>query len=556
MANRLGAGKTLVALFFSAKIWRMTTSRALSNKQIFLSALVVLLGFLASGVLGFVRTAVFSATFGTSAELDAFYAAQRIPELLFTLVAGGALGSAFIPVFSRYLKPESQNHAWKLASATMTLSFLIAGVLGAFLAIFAPLYVPIAVVPSASASQQALVISLTQLMMTTTAIFATSGLVMGILNAHQQFLYPSLALSLNNIGLIIGALVIAPNLAPYEGQITSANIYGLAWGAILGASLHLAVQIPGLWRIKAQLRPLLAWRLEGVREILGLMLPRVLGLAVVQINFLVNVALASGMAEGSQTALSTAWFLLFFVLGIIAQSLGTVIFPTLSALVAENDMTTYKARLALAMRSVLFLALPATAGLILLGVPLVSLFERGEWTSVSTRATAWALAFFAIGMAGHSLLEVLSRAFYALADTWTPVKIGIASMVSNIVLSLIFIEFIGDKNSLENGAFAGLALANSLTTLVEAGVLWWLLHRRVGGFDTRHILDGVVRAGLASIGMSLVVWGMTQILTDTPMLPLLLLGTAGGAIAYFIFALMLRIDELDIILVRFKLKRR
>jgi putative peptidoglycan lipid II flippase len=189
-------------------------------------------------------------------------------------------------------------------------------------------------------------------------------------------------------------------------------------------------------------------------------------------------------------------------------------------------------------------------------VPLVSLFERGEWTATSTRATAWALAFFAIGMAGHSLLEVLSRAFYALADTWTPVKIGVASMVSNIVLSLIFIQFIGDKNSLENGAFAGLALANSLTTLVEAGVLWWLLHRRLNGIPTRHILDGAFRAGLATIGMSAVVWGMTAIFTDMPMIPLLLVGAGGGAIAYFIFALALRIEELDVILVRFKLKRR
>ncbi|MDX2078082.1 MAG: murein biosynthesis integral membrane protein MurJ [bacterium] len=534
----------------------MKSSRALSNKQIFLSAFVVLLGFLASGVLGFVRTAVFSATFGTSAELDAFYAAQRIPELLFTLVAGGALGSAFIPVFSRYLKPESLDHAWKLASAVMSFSFLIAGGLGVLLAIFAPIYVPIVLVPSASASQQALVISLTQLMMTTTAIFAVSGLIMGILNAHQQFIFSSLALSLNNIGLIMGALLIAPNLAPYDGQTGNANIYGLAFGAILGASLHLVVQLPGLYRVKARLRLLLTWQLAGVREILGLMLPRVLGLAVVQLNFLVNVALASGMAEGSQTALSTAWFLLFFVLGIIAQSLGTVIFPTLSALVAENDMTTYKARLALAMRSVLFLALPATAGLILMGVPLVSLFERGEWTATSTRATAWALSFFAIGMAGHSLLEVLSRAFYALADTWTPVKIGLASMVSNIVLSLIFIQFIGDKTSLERGAFAGLALANSLTTLIEAGALWWLLHRRLGGMPTRRILDGALRALIATIGMSAVVWGMTMTFTDMPMLLLLLIGAGGGAIAYFIFAVLLRINELDIILVRLKLKKR
>lgn len=517
----------------------------LTNSQIFRAAFIVLLGFLASGVLGFVRTGAFSAAFGASAELDAFYAAQRIPELLFTLVAGGALGSSFIPVFARYLSKEDMDHAWKLASATMTLSAAAAGILALILVVLAPVLVPTMLVPGKPADEQTLTTSLTQIMLITTVIFSISGLSMGILNAHQSFAYPALAASMYNLGMIFGALVIAPNLAPATNQVGDANVYGLALGAILGATLHFVVQIPGLIKVRARLRWLFNWRVEGVREVLTLMGPRVLGLAVVQINFLVNVAFASTMVEGSQTALSTAWFLLFFVLGVIAQSVGTAIFPTLSALVAANDMENYRARLSTAMRSVLFLAFPATVGLILLGEPVVSIFERGEWGTQSTQATAWALSFFALGIAGHSLLEVLSRAFYALADTWTPVKVGVAAMLGNILLSVIFIQFIGDPDSLVRGPFAGLALANSLTTLLESAVLWWLLTRRIDGINDRYILQGAGRALAAALVMGVAVWLVTLI--DLPQIVRLIVGTGAGIVTFFGLAILMRLDEVSII---------
>jgi putative peptidoglycan lipid II flippase len=547
----------------------MTRPLALNNAQIARAALVVVLGFLASGVLGLVRTAAFTATFGAGADMDAFYAAQRIPEMLFTLVAGGALGSSFIPVFSRYLTAADDRGAWRLASAVMTLSMLAAAALALLLMLFAPLLVPALLVPGATPSQQVLTTSLTQLMLVTTVIFAVSGLVMGILNAHQRFLFPALALSMNNIGLIFGALVIARTLPPVikpfpslldaasnpadflpfwtSADVTaiSANIYGLAWGAILGASLHLLVQLPGLYSIRARLRPLPDWRVPGVREVLVLMGPRVLGLGVVQINFAVNVFFASGMVNGSLTALNTAWFLMFFALGIIAQSMGTAVFPSLSALAAENDIDGYRQRLSSAMRGVLFLSFPASVGLIVLGVPVIgALFERGDWTQVDTLATAWALSFFALGIAGHSLLEVLSRAFYALSDTWTPVRVGIAAMVTNIILSIVFIQLIGDPNSLGRGPFAGLALANSLTTLLEGVVLWWLLRRRIGGINDRFVLSGALRALLAALGMGIVVWLVTAVLlVDAGYLVLMLAGIGVGTVVFFALSYSLRIEE-------------
>lgn len=529
-------------------------TRTLNNTQIFRAAFVVLLGFLGSGILGFVRTGAYNATFGTSPEVEAFYAAQRIPELLFVVVAGGALGSAFIPVFSRYLKPELQDHAWKLASTVMTLSFASAGLLALVIALLAPVIVPTILTPGWDSAQQALTIDLTRILLITTVIFTVSGLCMGILNAHQSFIFPALAAIMYNIGQIFGAVVIARVLTPYSlsGEASSVNVYGLAYGAIIGAGLHLLIQVPALFKIRARLRLMFNWRLEGVREVLTLMLPRVLGLSIVQINFVVNVAFASTMVTGSQTALTVSWFLMFFVLGVIAQSVGTAIFPTLSALAADQDMVNYKARLVTAMRSVLFLAFPATVGLIVLSEPLVSIYERGDWTRDATQATAWALSFFALGITGHSLLEVLSRAFYALSDTWTPVKVGIVAILANIGLSVVFIQFVGEPDSLIRGPFAGLALANSLTTLIEALVLWGLLNRRIGDIGTGDVLHTVSRSIIASMGMLIALMGVLMMTETLPQLVILFVGAGAGVVVYFLFAILLRMNEVGIITRRFK----
>lgn len=517
----------------------MSQSRALSSGQIAQAALIVLLGFLASGVLGLVRTAVIASVFGATDTLDAFYAAQRIPEMLFNLVAGGALGSAFIPVFSRFLH-EDTHKAWRLASATLTLS-MGAALIGAVLAaLTATWFVPIFIAPdSAGADVQRLTIQLMRLMLVTPIVFSASGILMGILNAHQQFMLPALAISMNNIGLIVGALVFSrmmPDSVP--------SVYGLAYGAVLGAALHLVVQLPGLHGLGAQLRPLPRWNVDGLREVLVLMGPRVLGLAVVQLNFIVNVRLSLPMLAGSTVALTTAFTLMFFALGVIAQSVGTALFPSLSALAAEDDIDGFRVRLTSAMRSVLFLSLPAMVGLMLMGEPLIALIaERGAWTSESTQATAWALAFYAVGIAGHSLLEVLSRAFYALSDTWTPVLVGLASMVSNIALSLLFIRFIGDPDSLVRGPFAGLALANSITTLAEGAVLWWLMRRRIGGLNDGPLFLMLARVSVAALGMGLLLWWGNQLTVDWPVLLQLTIVGGGGALVFFAAAIALRVPE-------------
>jgi len=546
----------------------MSQSRALNNSQLIRAAIIVLIGFLASGVLGFVRTGILSAQFGTSEAHDAFLAAQRIPEIIFVLVAGGALGSSFIPIYAKRREAD-ENEAWRLASAVMTLASVAAAVLGIVVALFADPLVQFVLLPQSSPEIQALTANMTRMMMVTPFIFAISGLIMGILQSHGLFLLPSIAISMNNIGIMIGALLIAPlvtsdpyvavdvisgssaiaitglNTLPVD-QVGNASVYGLAYGAILSAVLHLVFNAVGLFSIKAKLRPNFNPRIEGVSEVLKLMIPRVLGLGVVQINFLVNIVLSDGMVEGSFVALTTAFTLMFFAIGIIGQSVGSALFPTLSALYAENDMDGFKDRLASAMRSVLFLAFPATVAFIVMGEPIVSIFERGEWTSESTQGTAWALAFYATGIAGFVLLEVLSRAFYALADTWTPVKIGIGAMLSNIVFSLIFIQFIGNPDNLARGSFAGLALANASTTLVESLILWWLISKRVGGIHDRFIISGSLKAIIASLIMGIVLYFLPNFVPFTGF-PLALAGAVIGGLAFFGIAIALGLDEAKVV---------
>lgn len=495
----------------------------------------MLTGFVASGVLGLVRLMVFSALFGTSDQMDAYAAAQRIPETLFTLVAGGALGSSFIPVFARFFAQDDEDGAWRLASAILSTVTIAAIGLSLVIMLIAPHIIPPLLVPDARPEMQMLTVELTQIMMLTVIIFSASGLLMGILNARQLFSLPALALSMNNIGQIGGALL----LTPFFG------IYGLAFGAVIGALLHLGIQLPGLRRVGARLSFLPSVRVPGVREVLVLMIPRVVGLGVVQINFLVNINLTSGMVDGSRTALVAAWQLMFFVLGVVAQSAGTAVYPTLSALAAEGDYDTFKERLSTVMRGVLFLAFPASTLLIVLGAPAIRLLlERGEWTAESTAGTAWALAFFAVGIAGHALLEVLSRAFYALSDTRTPVLIGIASIVLNIILSLVLIRVMGSPDQLANGPFAGLALANSIATMLEALVLWWLLRRRIGGLRDRYILDGSARTLAAAIAMGVGIVVVTGIIPDAQVLLELIGAAVVGGVLFAGFALLLRLEEI------------
>jgi putative peptidoglycan lipid II flippase len=517
-----------------------SSARALSGRQIARAAGIVMLAYVASGVLGVLRQSAINATFGAGPKLDAFIAAQRVPETLFVLVAGGALGSAFIPVFTRFLALGDRESAQRLANGVITLLIGVATALAVLVFILAVPVVDHLLVPKAAPETQALTVELMRIMLLTVIIFGVSGLAMGILNAYQHFTAPALAPSMYNIGLIFGALV----LARHE------NVHGLAWGAVLGSVLHLGVQVPVLVRMRFRYHPLLGLNVPGVREVLLLMGPRVLGLGVVQVNFWVNTALASGMMAGSVTALGVAFTLMFTVLGILGQSVGTAVFPTLSTLSAQHDADDFRRTLAGALSSVLFLSIPAGIGLAVVSQPVVALlYQRGEWTATDTAGTAWALALFSIGLAGHSVLEILVRAFYALHDTWTPVKIGTAAMALNIALSLGLIRVFGypDSTNFARGPFGGLALAMSIATAVESTTLWIILWRRIGGIEERRVLGGAARTLIASLIMAAAAGGFLWALPDLFVL-FRALGAMGiGAVVFGIAALALDVEQAEMV---------
>ena len=234
----------------------MTTSKALDNRELIEKALIMLVGFLASGVLGLLRMAVLASQFGTGAARDSFSSAQQIPEIVFVLVAGGALGSSFIPIYARIREADPQD-AWRMASAVMTLTATAAAILAAIVYVFAPQIVSGVLSSGRPIEQQQLTVDMIRLMMLTPFIFSISGLIMGILQSHAVFWLPAIAISMNNIGIIIGALFIAPALPahPNVGQLGDLNVMGLAYGAVLSAALHLLVQLPGLFKAQGALAP-------------------------------------------------------------------------------------------------------------------------------------------------------------------------------------------------------------------------------------------------------------------------------------------------------------
>jgi putative peptidoglycan lipid II flippase len=446
----------------------------LSRRQIAQAAGLVSFLFGISRVLGLVREMVIGAQFGTSADLDAYLAAFRLPDLIFYLVAGGALASAFIPTFTAALAGDDgppYPAAWRLASAVANLVLLASIALAVAAGLLAEPLVAHLIAPGFSPEQQAMTVSLMRVMLVAPVIFGVSGIVMGVLNSFQHFLAPALAPILYNLAIILAAWFLAPTL----------GVLGLALGVVSGAMAHLLVQLPALLRRQPRYSRILGLSDPSVREVGRLMGPRVLGLAAVQINFLVNANLASGLSEGSLSALNYAWLLMLLPQGIVAQGIATAVFPTLSFQAAHGQIDGLRSTLNGALRAVLWLTLPATAGLIILRVPLIStLLERGEFTAESTQLTAYALAFFALGLAAHSVLEIITRAVFALHDRWTPVRAGLAAMVINIALSLILIRPLAD---------GGLALANTLATTLETAVLLWLITRRLHGLNGRRLLS-------------------------------------------------------------------
>lgn len=502
------------------------------ERQIARAATLVMAFFVLSRVLGMVRQMVIGALFGTSGDLDAYLAAARIPEMIFLVVAGGALGSAFIPVFADHLARKDHAGAWRLASAVANLALIVLTATAGLMAVFAPALVRAIIGPGFDPLQQALTANLLRLMLISPIIFGVSGIAMGALNAHQHFLLPALAPSLYNLSIIGGALLLGPRV----------GVLGMAVGVVVGAALHLLVQVPGLLHYGARYVTTLNLDDPSVRQVGRLMAPRVLGTAIAQLNFVVNNSLASGMGVGAVSAINYAWLLMLLPQGVFAQAVGTAAFPTFASQAARGERSQMRSTLATTLRAVFSLSLPATVGLLVLGRPLVALlFQRGAFEAASTEAVTWALAFYVLGLVGHAGIEIIARAFYALHDTFTPVWVGGLAVGLNVALSLTLpgvFELAGWP------PHAGLALATSIAALLELGGLMVLIQRRMDGLHGQRTLTTLIRSGLAALAMGVVLLGWKALLPDAEALVVGGGGVVLGAAVYVGVALLLRLDEL------------
>jgi putative peptidoglycan lipid II flippase len=510
----------------------MSEEKQSDNLQIARAAGIVMGAFVLSNLVGLARQILVSNTFGTEVELDAFNAAATYPDLIFSLVAGGALASAFVPTLTGFLTRGDRQGGWFLSSSISNLVFLILSGLSLVSAWLSPWIVGTILTPEYSPELQALTTSLLRILLLAPAIFGVSGLIMGILNAHQVFLWPALAPSMLWLGMIIGVLFFAPTM----------GIFGLAWGYVLGAVLHLAIQIPGLLRLPArQYFAALGLRFKAVREVGRLMGPRLLGVAAVQINFVINTILATGMTVGSLASIKYAWAVMSMPQVVIAQSIAIAALPTFSAQMARGQLAEMRSSLAATLRGVILLSLPATCGLILLRVPITAfLFQRGAFSAESTEMVAWALLWYSVGLFGHGVVEILSRAFYAMHDTKTPVFVGIGAMSLNVLLSLAFAAIFESIGWMPHG---GLALANSLATALEMAVLWVLMQRRLKGLNGKSILDGAIKAAGAALVMSLMIWVWLQITSGQPVWLVAAGGVLLGAAVYGVLVFVFRVQE-------------
>ncbi|HEX9027533.1 MAG TPA: lipid II flippase MurJ, partial [Anaerolineales bacterium] len=334
------------------------------------------------------------------------------------------------------------------------------------------------------------------------------------------------------LGMIFGVIFFVPSM----------GIYGLAWGQVLGAVLHLLIQLPSLFRLpELRYRLSLGLHFPAVREVALLMAPRLLGAAVVQLNFLVNSIIAAGLPIGSQSAITYAWMLTTTPIFVIGAAIGSAALPTFSAQAARGELGEMRASLGATLRGVVLLSLPATLGLILLRKPVIALFfQRGEFTARSTDLVAWALLWYVSGLVGHSVVEVVSRAFYALHDTRTPVLVGAVAMSLNLVLSFAFTALFARVGWQPHG---GLALANSLATALEMAGLLAFMRLKLGGLNGREILPGLAQMALAAVVMSLGLWAWLSL---TPGQPFWLVAGGGiilGGGIYAVIVLAMGVQE-------------
>jgi putative peptidoglycan lipid II flippase len=481
----------------------------LNPNRVTRAALLLAALFAVDKVVAVVRQVLIVRQYEFSAELDAFNIANNVPDMLFLLISGGGLAMAFIPVLSETLSRDGRRAAWDLFSRIANLAFLVTLILAAIIALLADGIVGSVVASGFTPEQQHLVTGLMRLNLIATMIFSLSGLVVAGLHTNQHFLLPALAPILYNIGQIIGALFFSPleglTIAGVTLPTLGLGVRGLVYGVILGACLHLGIQLPGLIRygfhwtrqIGIRLRVRARFKLslegpEGVIKVLRLMGPRIVTIFFIQLVFLARDNIASWYSEGAVSALTYAWMLMQVPETLIGTAIGVAILPTLAELSTLGQWEEFKQSVQRAVRVLVALTLPVAA-ILAVGIGPLMILVFGLDGDDNT-LLLWTTRGYFAALTGHALMEVASRSHYAAQDARTPMITGAINLAVYLILGLTLANFLGAP---------GLSLAEAGAFTLQAVLLYILLNRKlpqklqVGGSLLRGGLAALLGAGLA-----------------------------------------------------------
>jgi putative peptidoglycan lipid II flippase len=454
---------------------------------------------LASRILGLVREQVLAALFGAGDDMDAFFVAFRIPNLVRDLFAEGAMSAAFVPTFTRHLALHGKEDAWRLANNVLNALLLITAVVVAAGYVFAtPLVTAYAESFAAVPGKLELTIRLARVMFPFLILVAIAAALMGMLNSLRHYFIPALSPATFNIVTIVFAFALTP-LMPALGY---PRIMSIAIAAVVGGFAQVAVQWPSLRREGFRYRPLLDLRDPGLHRVLLLMGPGTIGLAATQVNLFVSTVLAGAQGTGAVSWLQYAFRLMYLPLGLFGVSIATAVLPAAARHAAVHDRTAVRETVASGLALMLMVNIPATCGLVVLSTEIIRLLlERGRFLPSDTVATAAALQLYAVGLVGYSTTRITSPVFYALGKSKVPVVLSAISVAVNLLLSVMLVQVMG---------FRGLALATSASALVNAALCLFFLRAQLGGIGGERLGVAFIKITLASGVMTAVVIGVNR----------------------------------------------
>lgn len=465
-------------------------------------AFIIMATMMVAKILGLIRDRLLAHVFSPD-TIDIFWAAFRLPDLIFQIAIFGALSVAFIPVFTEYFESKGKQDAFELARSILNIALVVFILLSVLIYIFAQPLISNFIAPGFAPEKSAQVVSLTRIIIFGQVILIFGAFFIGILQSFQRFIIPALAPVFYNLGIILGIVVFSKSL----------GIAGAAVGVIIGAILHALIQLPLIWSIGFRFKFPSKFLHPGVKEIVRLMSMRTVGLAAEQINETVGLALASLASIGSVTYLTFAQHLQVVPIGLFGTTLAQAALPVLSSERARGKIEEFKITLLTTMHQILFLALPAAAILIVIRIPVVRLiFGASQFDWLATVLTGATLAYLSIGLAAQAVSLLLVRGFYALKDTRTPVLVSLVVVIINISLSVYFITVL----KLEVWSIGA---AYSISTILSATLLFWALHFKVGRFDLNQVLIPFFKMVMATIIMGVALYVpiklLDQVIFDT-----------------------------------------